>query len=107
MTTAGFPDARVLGRDVPRLEDKPLIRGKGRFVDDILLPNMLHAAFVRSTHAHAVIRSIDADAARALPGVVAVLMLADLAPYLMDTRLRVAMPSPSYRQQLDRPVLAD
>lgn len=107
MTAAGFPDARVMGRDVPRLEDRPLIRGRGRFVDDITLPNMLHAAFVRSTHAHAAIGSIDADGARALPGVVAVLTLADLVPYLRETRLKVAMPSPGYRQQLDRPVLAD
>jgi aerobic carbon-monoxide dehydrogenase large subunit len=107
VTLIGFPDARALGRDVSRLEDKALIRGNGRFADDIALPNMLHAAFVRSAHAHALIRSIDADAARTLPGVFAVLLLADLAPYLLDTRLRVAMPSPSYRQQLDRPVLAD
>ncbi len=106
MTAAGFPGARVMGRDVPRLEDQPLIRGNGRFVDDIMLPNMLHAAFVRSAHAHAVLRSIEADGARALPGVAAVLTLADLAPHLIETRLKVAMPSPSYRQQLDRPVLA-
>ncbi len=107
MTAQGFPDARVIGRDVSRKEDKALIRGQGRFADDIVLPNMLHAAFVRSPHAHALIRSIDAEGARTLPGVVAVLTLDDLAPYLTDTRLRVAMPSPSYRQQLDRPVLAD
>jgi carbon-monoxide dehydrogenase large subunit len=106
VTVTGFPDARVMGRDVPRLEDKALIRGNGRFVDDITLPNMLHAAFVRSAHAHAAIRGIDADGARALPGVVAVLTLADLAPHLIETRLKVAMPSPSYRLQLDRPVLA-
>src|SRR6185437_1358315 len=103
----GFPGARVIGRDVPRLEDGPLIRGKGRFLDDIALPDMLHAAFLRSPHAHALIRSIDAAAARDLPGVAAILTLADLTPYLAETRLRVAMPSPSYRQQLDRPVLAD
>ena len=103
----GFPEARVLGRDVPRKEDPALIRGAGRFVDDIHLPGMLHAAFVRSPHAHAAITGIDTAAARAMPGVHAVFTLADLAPHLTDTRLVVAMPSPSYRQDLHRPVLAD
>jgi aerobic carbon-monoxide dehydrogenase large subunit len=98
---------RVVGRDVPRLEDAALIRGKGRFVDDILLPGMLHAAFVRSPHAHAAIHGIDATTARAFPGVRAVFTLGDLVPHLTGTRLVVAMPSPSYRQSLDRPVLAD
>ncbi len=107
MTVGGFPQARVLGRDVPRVEDEPLIRGKGRFLDDIALPDMLHAAFLRSPHAHALIRGIDAAAARALPGVAAILTLADLLPCLAETCLKTAMPSPSYRQQLDRPVLAD
>jgi carbon-monoxide dehydrogenase large subunit len=97
----------VLGRDVARLEDKALIRGAGRFVDDIALPGMLHAAFVRSPHAHAMIGAIDTTAAAAMPGVVGVLNLSDCAPHLADTRLRVAMPSPSYRLELHRPVLAD
>ena len=102
----GFPDATVLGRDVPRVEDKALIRGAGRFLDDITLPGMLHAAFVRSPHAHAAIMGIDIEAAAAMPGVHAVLTLAALAPHLTDTRLVVAMPSPSYRLDLHRPVLA-
>ena len=46
---------------------RPLLTGKGRFVDDIQLPGMLHAAFARSAHAHARIRGIDAAAARACP----------------------------------------
>ncbi len=103
---AGFAEAKVLGRDVPRLEDARLIRGAGRFVDDITLPGMLHVAFVRSPHAHAGITSIDMTAAAALHGVHAVLTLAELAPHLTDTRLVVAMPSPSYRLDLHRPVLA-
>ncbi len=103
----GFPDARMLGRDVPRKEDPALVRGAGRFVDDIHLPGMLHAAFVRSPHAHAAITGIDVETARAMPGVHAVFTLAELAPHLTDTRLVVAMPSPSYRQDLHRPVLAD
>ena len=107
MSVLGFPGARVVGQDVARLEDKKLIRGGGRFVDDIDLPGMLHAAFVRSPHAHAMVTSIDPSAAAAMPGVHAVLTLADLAPHLTDTRLVVAMPSPSYRQDLHRPILAD
>ncbi len=99
--------SRVIGRDVPRVEDPPLIRGKGRFVDDIELPEMLHGCFVRSPHAHARILLMDTAAASGLPGVYAVLAMSDLEPYLVTSRLRVAMPSPSYRQELHRPVLAD
>ncbi|HEY8612149.1 MAG TPA: molybdopterin cofactor-binding domain-containing protein, partial [Roseomonas sp.] len=102
-----MPPGRLVGRDVPRLEDAALIRGQGRFVDDIAPPGLLHAAFLRSPHAHAAIDRIDAAAARALPGVHAVLTLADLAPHLTDTRLVVALPSPAYRLELHRPVLAD
>ncbi len=102
----GFPEARILGRDIPRQEDPRLIRGAGRFVDDIDLPGLLHAAFVRSPHAHAGITGIDTASARALAGVHAVWTLDDLAPHLTDTRLVVAMPSPSYRLALHRPVLA-
>ena len=101
------PDARVLGRDVPRVEDPPLILGKGRFVDDITLPKMLHACFVRSPHAHARILSINTDVASRLSGVHAIFASSDLVPYLQTSRLKVALPSPSYRQELHRPVLAD
>ncbi|WP_198383752.1 xanthine dehydrogenase family protein molybdopterin-binding subunit [Roseomonas sp. KE2513] len=97
---------RLVGRDVPRVEDAALIRGRGRFVDDIAPPGLLHAAFLRSPHAHAAIAHIDTEAARALPGVHAVFTLDDLAPHLNDTRLVVALPSPAYRQELHRPVLA-
>ena len=93
-------------RDVPRLEDPPLLRGRARFVDDIRPAGALHAAFLRSPFAHAAIRSIDASAARALPGVRLVLTAADLNPHLAETRLKVALPSPAFRQTLDRPVLA-
>jgi carbon-monoxide dehydrogenase large subunit len=106
VSVRGFPDAKVLGRDVARVEDGALIRGAGRFVDDIAVPGLLHAAFVRSPHAHAAITAIDPASAAAMQGVHAVYTLADLAPHLTDTRLVVAMPSPSYRLDLHRPVLA-
>ena len=79
-------DGRI-GSRFRRLEDAPLLTGKGRFVDDILIPGLLHVAFVRSPHAHASIRSIDTNAARAVLGVHAVLTLEDLAPALQKRRM--------------------
>ncbi len=70
--------ARFVGRSLRRKEDPPLITGKGRYVDDISLPGMLHAAIVRSHEAHARIVSIDASAARERADVVAVLTGEDL-----------------------------
>ena len=76
-----------IGARVLRLEDQALLTGSARFVDDVVSPGVLHAAFVRSPHAHALIRGIDAGAARAKPGVVAVLSLDDLAPVLRQRRM--------------------
>ena len=69
------PDQRlnVIGTRMLRKEDPRFLTGRGRFIDDIALPNMAHAAVLRSPHAHARIRSIDKSAAAALPGVVAVI----------------------------------
>src|SRR5918912_1191437 len=61
-----------VGRAMRRKEDPRLITGRATYVEDIVLPGMLHAAIVRSTEAHATIASIDAAAARERPGVVAV-----------------------------------
>jgi carbon-monoxide dehydrogenase large subunit len=61
-----------IGQSVSRFEDPRLLRGRGRFVDDIDLPGQVYAVLLRSPHAHAVIRSIDTRAARASPGVLAV-----------------------------------
>jgi carbon-monoxide dehydrogenase large subunit len=72
---------------VPRLEDDSLLTGLARFVDDIALPAVWHAAFVRSPYPHAAIRGVDSEAARALPGVQAVLTLDDLAPVLAKRRM--------------------
>jgi carbon-monoxide dehydrogenase large subunit len=96
----------VLGNRVLRVEDPDLLRGKGRFVDDIHLPGMLHAAFVRSPFGHAAVKSIDKTAALAMPGVHAVLTREDLLPYLKNERIVVGLPSPAYRQMRDRPALA-
>jgi aerobic carbon-monoxide dehydrogenase large subunit len=77
----------LIGARLPRLEDQPLLIGKGRFIDDIASPGVLHAAFVRSPHPHAAIRRIDGHDALALPGVHAVLALDDLAPVLAQRRM--------------------
>ena len=96
----------VFGAGVKRLEDPALLRGRARFVDDITLPGMLEAAFLRSPHGHAAIGAIDVRGALAHPGVHAVYTLADLKPHLTTERLVVGLPSPSYKQTRDRPVLA-
>ncbi len=96
----------VFGQSVKRLEDPVLLRGLARFIDDVSIPGMLEAAFVRSPHAHAEILSIDTAAALALPGVHAVLTLDDLMPYLTTEYLVVGLPSPSYKQDRNRPALA-
>ena len=70
--------ANYTGTPLKRFEDGPLLRGQGSYVDDIQLPNMLYASVVRSIHAHARILSIDASAARSMPGVVDVLTARDL-----------------------------
>jgi carbon-monoxide dehydrogenase large subunit len=65
-------EVRGIGHSVKRKEDDRFIRGRGNYVDDVNLPGMLHMAILRSPFAHAQINSIDASAAEALPGVVAV-----------------------------------
>lgn len=99
-------NAKVCGKRVGRLEDHDLLRGLGRFIDDIRLPGMLEAAFVRSPHGHAAVRGVDKTAALAYPGVHAVYTLRDLLPHLRTERLVVGLPSKSYRQERNRPALA-
>ena len=68
-----------VGRSIPRVEDAALLTGRGRFIDDLgVAPGTLHAAILRSPHAHADIVAIDSSAARRAPGVVAVLDGADI-----------------------------
>jgi carbon-monoxide dehydrogenase large subunit len=67
-----------VGRRMRRPEDAELLTGRGRFVGDLSRPGMAHAAFLRSPFAHALIGSIEADSARAMPGIHAVLTGADL-----------------------------
>ena len=68
----------LVGTSVQRVEDQRILRGRGKYTDDLVLPGMLHAAFVRSPHAHARITSVDTTAAKAVPGVAAVLTAEDV-----------------------------
>ncbi|HZS83785.1 MAG TPA: xanthine dehydrogenase family protein molybdopterin-binding subunit [Stellaceae bacterium] len=67
-----------IGRPLRRLEDERFLTGQGRYIDDLHLPEQLHAYVLRSPHSHAVIERIDADAARRAPGVRGVFTEADL-----------------------------
>ena len=81
---------RILGTSPTRLEDERLLRGLGRFVDDIEVPRALHLVFLRSPHAHADIVALSTEAARAMPGVVATWTGPDFAA--RATTLRMAPP---------------
>jgi carbon-monoxide dehydrogenase large subunit len=70
-----------IGKSVPRPNAKKLVEGRGQYVDDIVLPRMVHVAFVRSSHAHARIGAIDASAALKMPGVLRVFTGRDLAQH--------------------------
>ena len=98
-----FQDAprsgKVVGRALPRLEDETLLRGRGRFADDISFPNQLHMRVVRSQFAHGRIESLDTEAARAVAGVFAIWTaedIADLSP--IDFRDPAAEVLKPYRQ---------
>ena len=91
MTTAAAP-TRQIGRPLTRNEDPRLLTGRALFVGDVDLPGMLHAAFLRSPHAHAEMVSVDTAAARARPGVVAVITAEDLGAYWQPGPLLVPPP---------------
>ncbi len=83
---------RQFGEPVQRNADPGLLKGEGAFIDDISLPGALHAAFVRSAHARAKIRSIDISAAEALPDVVAVYTADNIGA--LDVELPMLIPHP-------------
>jgi CO/xanthine dehydrogenase Mo-binding subunit len=93
----------IVGTSVRRLEDPPLVTGRGAFAADVAFPHMLHMRLVRSAHAHGRIVSIDASAALGLPGVTAVWTSADVAEIPpIDFRLTRVEGLAPYRQ----PILA-
>jgi len=83
---------RVFGQPIKRNEDARLLTGQALFVDDVQLPGMLHAAFLRSSYAHARIKGIDVSAALERPGVIAVYTSHDLGDYWKPGPLLVPPP---------------
>jgi carbon-monoxide dehydrogenase large subunit len=101
---ASIGATRYAGARISRVEDARLVTGRGTYVDDITLPGMLHAYFVRSPHAHAAIKGIDTSAAREVQGVRAVFTAADLNPHAMEQwHTSVGQESP----ETSRPPLAE
>src|SRR6266540_3764333 len=97
------PNMSIVGTSVRRLEDPPLVTGRGAFAADVAFPHMLHMRLVRSAHAHGRIVSIDVSAALGLPGVTAVWTSADVAEIPpIDFRLTRVEGLAPYRQ----PILA-
>jgi carbon-monoxide dehydrogenase large subunit len=97
---------RFIGARSRRIEDPALLTGRGRYVDDIALPQLAHAAFVRSPHAHAWIRGIDKAHARSLPGVVGILTADDLGGVLTSNRMALGFPVKTLPQDITPYILA-
>ena len=94
----------LVGASPKRKEDGRFVAGRGRYLDDVRVPGLLHVALVRSPHAHARVAGIDARAARGLAGVVAVWTLADL-PELAHATVPPLIPEPKSRPHV-HPVMA-
>ena len=94
MTATQPVAARFVGQSVTRKEDRRLVTGHGQYVDDVVVPRMLHAAFLRGEVPRASITRVDASAARDLPGVVAVYTAAG------GIQLLVGPPSSSVGQHM-------
>src|SRR5262249_42881366 len=88
------PEGGYIGAPLPRREDARLLTGRGTFVDDLEMPGVVHAAMVRSPHAHARIVRVDAEAARALPGGLPVVTAADIADIQKPWPARIPSPVP-------------
>ena len=96
----------MIGERIKRIEDPALLRGAAVFVDDIHLAGMLEVAFLRSSHPHAKILSINTTAAKAKPGVRAVYTLEDLSPHLQMDRLPLQFPTTAFRPDVTPWLLA-
>jgi carbon-monoxide dehydrogenase large subunit len=79
MSVTEAPGAGYVGRSVPRPQARRLVEGQAQYIDDILLPRMVHVAFLRSPYAHARIAAIDVERARTMPGIVEVVTGRDFA----------------------------
>ena len=96
----------MIGESMKRLEDPALLRGHGIFVDDIHLSGMLQAAFVRSPHPHALIKSVDVSPCLEMPGVHRVYSLADLEEHIVTARLPLQFPSANLSPEVAPTILA-
>ncbi len=101
MSTEQSSSRGLIGAAIPRVEDPPLLTGRGCYVDDVKLPGILHVAIHRSTHPHARILSVDTGEAASMPGVVCVVTGGDTG----DLRLRAPMLTPDMNMP-EHPVLA-
>ena len=104
MSTASTAGRSHVGRSVPRVEDGPLLLGRGRYLDDLELPGQLAARIVRSDIAHGRLRAVGTDAALSLPGVVAVITARDVPPVRIPVRM---MPSDEARPVTQPPLATD
>jgi carbon-monoxide dehydrogenase large subunit len=98
--------AKHFGARVKRLEDPALLAGRGRFVDDVKVPGLLQACFVRSPHAHAMVRGIDSETALSMPGVHAVLSADDLPEPMRRMPMPMLLPNPAIAISRTQTVLA-
>ena len=85
-----------------RIEDPRLLTGKGKYIDDIELTNMAHAAVLGSPHAHARVKSIDVSKAEALPGVILVFTAKDAAEQTAQVASFSSPPVPQYCMAIDK-----
>lgn len=104
MAVVGVAAARYVGASVKRVEDKRILAGRGRYIGDIDVTGMLHAAFLRSPHAHATIKSVDVSRARAIPGVIAVFVAQDFEQLTNPMRLG---PMPGLKTAAFGPLASD
>lgn len=88
-----MPERRYIGQPFAPLEDRRFVRGRGRYINDLVLPGMLHLAPAAAPHAHARLRRVDTRAAQAAPGVVAVLTGADLARMMNPVPQNLPLPN--------------
>ena len=98
--------AKLFGARVKRLEDPALLAGRGRFVDDVKLAGVLHTCFVRSPHAHAMLRGIDIKPAMGIPGVHTVLTADDLPEPMRSQPMPMLLPNPAITVARTQTVLA-
>jgi aerobic carbon-monoxide dehydrogenase large subunit len=104
--TAFSSGIAAIGEPLLRSEDPKLLRGEGRYTDDLQLPGQVYCVMVRSRYAHGVIRSIKTDAAKAMPGVLAVYTGADLTGYgLLKSSLPFKSRDGSDMRHTGRPAL--